>query len=564
MSADIKCRLCESIVSKDDGNADKAKEVLMNHFSAEHKINTHDTNVLNNLLLIHEQSINKKGGVKRKRSLSQSFIPHGKENITPIKVRQPLRERTTNDGVETQPAKNGIKDLPSISIQKESNGIEINEDIDSSLLMKPNAWMNLEDGNSQLEVSSSPICVIASVASADQLSSSILEEIDKHTVDQNEKSMIEFVLSGVEEDSNVLTDSKEVSFNDVSCNKIDNDGEDSGSDTSWLSESNYEVINQRRLKTTAENGRYICPNHECSFKCESKVLINIHVRKRHSDMFGEPIKRQEMKIFLEPVSIHSMDQKVSNDDELSNTRENQTSKSVAYTFVDDADVPRIEHIQKSLKRSKPDDDSFLLDDKENEVRPAKRIKLDNRKHKVDILKNIKKEKDVEAPNQVKYKTNLKMIKKENEVNKTDRERTIEKMRMLQSGKSYGTYVQCCVESCEKWRFLEGCEDPSQIPDNWQCSMNTNILRLVYLKIKQSINLSFFSNSCDKGVSEEFVEDNGEFVDTQYAAGSMVWAKMKGYPWWPALVDFCPDTDEYYWLDSWSAMVIKIKVIDKIN
>ena len=26
----------------------------------------------------------------------------------------------------------------------------------------------------------------------------------------------------------------------------------------------------------------------------------------------------------------------------------------------------------------------------------------------------------------------------------------------------------------------------------------------------------------------------------------------------------PDTDEYYWLDSWSEMVIRIKVIDKIN
>ena len=62
---------------------------------------------------------------------------------------------------------------------------------------------------------------------------------------------------------------------------------------------------------------------------------------------------------------------------------------------------------------------------------------------------------------------------------------------------------------------------------------------------------FISNACDKGESEEFVEDNDEFVDTEYAAGSMVWAKMKGYPWWPALVDFCPDTDEYYWLDSWN-------------
>ena len=53
------------------------------------------------------------------------------------------------------------------------------------------------------------------------------------------------------------------------------------------------------------------------------------------------------------------------------------------------------------------------------------------------------------------------------------------------------------------------------------------------------------------MSEEFVEDSDEFVDAEYAAGSMVWAKMKGYPWWPAMVDFCPDTDEYYWLDSWN-------------
>ena len=51
-----------------------------------------------------------------------------------------------------------------------------------------------------------------------------------------------------------------------------------------------------------------------------------------------------------------------------------------------------------------------------------------------------------------------------------------------------------------------------------------------------------------------VQGNEEFVDTEYAAGSMVWAKMKGYPWWPALVDFCPDTDEYYWLDSWNEEV----------
>ena len=71
---------------------------------------------------------------------------------------------------------------------------------------------------------------------------------------------------------------------------------------------------------------------------------------------------------------------------------------------------------------------------------------------------------------------------------------------------------------------------------------------------------FFSNACDKGESEKFVEDNEEFVDTEFAAGSMVWAKMKGYPWWPAMVDFCPDTDEYYWLEAWSKVRIRIQLI----
>ena len=60
-----------------------------------------------------------------------------------------------------------------------------------------------------------------------------------------------------------------------------------------------------------------------------------------------------------------------------------------------------------------------------------------------------------------------------------------------------------------------------------------------------------------------MEDSDEFVDAEYAAGSMVWAKMKGYPWWPALVDFCPDTDEYYWLDSWNDEVCGENVISFI-
>ena len=121
-----------------------------------------------------------------------------------------------------------------------------------------------------------------------------------------------------------------------------------------------------------------------------------------------------------------------------------------------------------------------------------------------------------------------------ELEKSDRERTIEKMRLLQKGKSNGTYVQCSLKRCRKWRYLDGCEDPSSLPDTWQCRLHPDPLL----------------RSCQAGTSEKYVENSEEFVSTQYVCGSMVWAKMKGFPWWPGLVDICPDTDEYYWLAAW--------------
>ena len=122
----------------------------------------------------------------------------------------------------------------------------------------------------------------------------------------------------------------------------------------------------------------------------------------------------------------------------------------------------------------------------------------------------------------------------NKENEAQKEKAVEKMRLLQKGKSHGTYVQCSKSSCEKWRFLPEYEDPAQIPENWECSMNAN----------KSVN------ACSKGKSQRFVEESDEFIDTEYACGSMVWAKLKGYLWWPGMVDYCPDTDEYYWMDDW--------------
>ena len=108
------------------------------------------------------------------------------------------------------------------------------------------------------------------------------------------------------------------------------------------------------------------------------------------------------------------------------------------------------------------------------------------------------------------------------------------MRQLQKVETHGTYVQCSLENCKKWRFLPEYDDTAVVPENWMCSMNSNE----------------HLNECSKGISEKIAEDSDEFIDTEYACGSMIWAKLKGYPWWPGMVDYCPDTDEYYWMDDW--------------
>ncbi len=57
------------------------------------------------------------------------------------------------------------------------------------------------------------------------------------------------------------------------------------------------------------------------------------------------------------------------------------------------------------------------------------------------------------------------------------------------------------------------------------------------------------NSCEVA-QEEFV-DGDDMVETSYSLGSVVWAKLRGFPWWPALVDDDPDTNEFFWTNDFS-------------
>ncbi|CAH1239653.1 ZCWPW1 [Branchiostoma lanceolatum] len=94
----------------------------------------------------------------------------------------------------------------------------------------------------------------------------------------------------------------------------------------------------------------------------------------------------------------------------------------------------------------------------------------------------------------------------------------------------GTWVQCTADRCDKWRYLADVTDPATVPDKWTCSMNTDEEH----------------NSCEKLEADW---SKLEFVDTCYAEGSLVWAKMPGYPWWPGMVEEDPDDQEYYETDS---------------
>ncbi|XP_064610300.1 uncharacterized protein LOC135474676 isoform X2 [Liolophura sinensis] len=94
----------------------------------------------------------------------------------------------------------------------------------------------------------------------------------------------------------------------------------------------------------------------------------------------------------------------------------------------------------------------------------------------------------------------------------------------------GTWVQCVNPDCLKWRHIKDVSDPSVLPEQWTCSMNSEELY----------------DSCDK--PEEDFDDSihlETFIYTHFVEGSVVWAKMIGYPWWPAMVEIDPDIGEYF-------------------
>ncbi|XP_028398290.1 zinc finger CW-type PWWP domain protein 1-like [Dendronephthya gigantea] len=91
-------------------------------------------------------------------------------------------------------------------------------------------------------------------------------------------------------------------------------------------------------------------------------------------------------------------------------------------------------------------------------------------------------------------------------------------------KKEGTWIQCSKIDCLKWRKLPNNVEPCTIPERWVCAMNSDLSRT---------ECTASQETCDSQL-------DFDVVYTPFVAGSLVWAKVPGYPWWPGMVEDDPD------------------------
>ncbi|XP_036448166.1 zinc finger CW-type PWWP domain protein 1-like [Colossoma macropomum] len=92
---------------------------------------------------------------------------------------------------------------------------------------------------------------------------------------------------------------------------------------------------------------------------------------------------------------------------------------------------------------------------------------------------------------------------------------------------YVVWVQCSRADCGKWRKLSEDVDPSVLPDDWMCENNPD------------------PAFCSCSVPEEQSSSSEEEIFfCSLVPGSLVWAWQSGHPWWPAMIERDPDTNNY--------------------
>ncbi|VDP80345.1 unnamed protein product [Echinostoma caproni] len=97
-------------------------------------------------------------------------------------------------------------------------------------------------------------------------------------------------------------------------------------------------------------------------------------------------------------------------------------------------------------------------------------------------------------------------------------------------KLVSTWVECCF--CMKWRYLPDVHDPSEICSNWHCALQLTHPNKSVVDVDQTDSVEV-ACTVPQGPTPDAIKD--EFIYTQFSVGSVVWAKIQGYPAWPAMI-----------------------------
>ncbi|BHF58310.1 U4/U6 small nuclear ribonucleoprotein Prp3 [Sparganum proliferum] len=91
----------------------------------------------------------------------------------------------------------------------------------------------------------------------------------------------------------------------------------------------------------------------------------------------------------------------------------------------------------------------------------------------------------------------------------------------------GTWIECT--RCKKWRFEPNVRDPSEVSENWRCFLQK---KLSPLQPSPEIEEA----ACAEPEDPRAKCHDQSYLFNEFTAGSIVLAKMQGFPWWPAMVD----------------------------
>lgn len=263
---------------------------------------------------------------------------------------------------------------------------------------------------------------------------------------------------------------------------------------------------------------------ELSLKVNLEVKTDIsssHQLAKKSSPKEEEIKKDESSLILPIKNIaknsRKRGQKAKEENRAKRTRSKKTDLAV---------IPKVE-MDRTTKRGKRASQKVTPKDQSNGPSKWKsqrlKAKAEQEAKSKETTPNVKPGKEPVSPQLVPSYTGAGL------------QFRLFKLKKLRSA---GTWVECCNTTCQKWRLLPDIKDPALIPEIWTCGMNPDV----------------HHNKCDIP-EEEHHKGSNIYVEANYTTGSMVWAKLQGFPWWPAFVDDDPDTERFFWTNGEDSSIV---------